>query len=74
MITDTKGILRFTRGRKCPVCGDHADDDRGQGRRCVCRRPTSFTGWLDSLADRQERSGRPDSVRRSLGMEEGGSR
>jgi hypothetical protein len=34
MSTTTKDILRFSHGRKCPVCGGCDEDERGQGRRC----------------------------------------
>src|SRR5262245_52906138 len=34
MNTASKGILRFTSGRVCPVCGGSDGDPRGQGLRC----------------------------------------
>jgi AAA domain len=33
-VKDTKGIQRFTHGRKCPVCQGSDNDPRGQGNRC----------------------------------------
>jgi hypothetical protein len=33
-MSNTAGILRFTRGRMCPVCGGCDRDNRGQGQRC----------------------------------------
>lgn len=33
-VANANGILRFNRGRDCPVCGGSDDDPRSSGRRC----------------------------------------